>query len=71
MNIDTVAILSALTGLFFGALMGTALGIKDEAKKGRRKWEDLINRAMADAYRAGYADAKGEGKKRPSGNGGN
>ena len=68
MNIDTVAILSALTGLFFGALIGTALGIKDEAKKSQRKWESLINRAMSDAYKAGWVDALSEGKKRPSGN---
>jgi Na+/glutamate symporter len=68
MTIDTVAILSALVGLFFGALIGTALGIKDEAKKGRRKWEDLINRAMADAYKAGLADGSAKDKKRPSGN---
>lgn len=68
MNIDTVAILSVLIGLFFGALIGTALGIKDEAKKGRRKWEDLINRAMRDAYNAGYVDGSTKGTKRPSGN---
>lgn len=68
MNIDTVAILAALTGLFFGAIIGTALGIKDEAKKSQRKWESLINRAMSDAYKAGWVDALSEGKKRPSGN---
>lgn len=68
MNIDTVAILSALTGLFFGALIGTALGIKDEAKKARKHWQDLINRAMRDAYNAGYADGSAKGKARPSGN---
>ena len=68
MNIDTAIILAALVGLFFGAIIGTALGIKDEAKKSQRKWESLINRAMKDAYNAGYTDAKSEGKKRPSGN---
>ena len=68
MNIDTVAILAALTGLFFGAIIGTALGIKDEAKKSQRKWESVINRAMSDAYKAGWVDALSEGKKRPSGN---
>lgn len=68
MNIDTVAILAAFTGLFFGAIIGTALGIKDEAKKSQRKWESLINRAMSDAYKAGWVDALSEGKKRPSGN---
>jgi len=68
MNIDTVAILAALTGLFFGALMGTALGIRDEAKKSRSKWQELINRAMRDAYNAGYVDGSTKGQKRPSGN---
>jgi len=70
MTIETAVIVSALVGLFFGAIIGTALGIKDEAKKSQRKWEDLINRAMRDAYNAGYADGNGKGKKRPSGNGG-
>ena len=70
MTIETAVILSALVGLFFGAIIGAALGIRDEAKKSQRKWEDLINRAMVDAYNAGHADAKAEGKKRPSGNGG-
>ena len=68
MNIDTIAIISALVGIFFGAIIGTALGIKDEAKKSQRKWETLINRAMSDAYKAGWVDALSEGKKRPSGN---
>lgn len=70
MSIELAVTLAALVGLFFGAIIGTALGIKDEAKKSRRKWEHLINRAMKDAYNAGHADAKAEGKKRPSGNGG-
>ena len=68
MTIETAVILSALVGLFFGGVIGTALGIKDEAKKSQRKWEDLINRAMRDAYNAGVADGKGKGAKRPSGN---
>ena len=68
MTIEIAITLAALVGLFFGAIIGTALGIKDEAKKARKKWETLINRAMADAYNAGYVDAKAEGKKRPSEN---
>ncbi|HSG51282.1 MAG TPA: hypothetical protein VLA40_04165 [Rheinheimera sp.] len=68
MNIETAIILAALVGLFFGAIIGTALGIKDEAKKAERKWSNLVYRAMKDAYNAGYTDAKSEGKKRPSGN---
>lgn len=68
MNIDTVAILSASVGLFFGAIIGTAFGIKDEARKARRRWEHLINRAMRDAYNAGLADGTAKGKTRPSGN---
>jgi uncharacterized membrane protein YqgA involved in biofilm formation len=68
MSIETTVILTAVVGLFFGAIIGTAIGIKDEAKKSQRKWEDLINRAMRDAYNAGYADGKGKGTKRPSGN---
>lgn len=70
MNIETAIILAALVGLFFGAIIGTALGIKDEAKKSERKWANLINRAMRDAYNAGFADGSDKGKKRPSGNGG-
>lgn len=68
MSIELAVTLAALVGLFFGAIIGTALGIKDEAKKARKKWEDLINRAMRDAYNAGYIDGKGKGSKRPSGN---
>lgn len=68
MNIDTVAIMSALVGLLFGAIIGTSIGIKDEAKRARRKWENLINRAMHDAYNAGLADGTSKGKTRPSGN---
>mgnify|MGYP006935490331 CR=1 FL=1 len=68
MTIEIAITLAALVGLFFGGIIGTALGIKDEAKKSQRKWEDLINRAMRDAYNAGFADGKGKGTKRPSGN---
>lgn len=68
MSIEIAITLAALVGLFFGAIIGTALGIKDEAKRARRKWEDLINRAMKDAYAAGHADGSAKGTKRPSGN---
>lgn len=68
MNIDTVAVVSALVGLFFGTIIGTGFGIRDEAKRARAKWETLINSAMANAYQAGWVDAKAENKKRPSGN---
>lgn len=45
-------------GVFFGSILGTAHGVKDERKKAAK----LINAAMRDAYKAGYAD--GKSKKR-------
>lgn len=68
MNIDTVAIISAIVGLFFGTLIGTAFGIKDEAKKKNKHYARLINSAMENAYNAGFTDALTKGTKRPSGN---
>ena len=68
MNIETAIILSALVGLFFGGIIGTALGIKDEAKKKNAHYARLINSAMENAYNAGFTDASTKGKKRPSGN---
>lgn len=46
---------------------GFVIGIYDEKKKSRAKWESVINRAMRDAYNAGLADAAPR-IKRPSGN---
>ena len=68
MTIETAIILSALVGLFFGGIIGTALGIKDEAKKKNKHYSRLINSAMENAYNAGFTDALTKGKKRPSGN---
>lgn len=68
MNIDTIAIVSALVGLFFGTIIGTAIGIKDEAKKKNKHYARLINSAMENAYNAGYTDASTKGQRRPSGN---
>lgn len=68
MTIEIAVTLAAIVGLLFGAIVGMAWGIKDEAKKSRTKWETLINSAMANAYQAGWIDAKSEDKKRPSGN---
>lgn len=68
MTIDTVAIISAIVGLFFGTVIGTAFGIRDEAKKKNAHYARLINSAMENAYNAGYVDAKTAKAKRPSGN---
>lgn len=70
MTIEIAITLAALVGLFFGAIIGTALGIKDERKKKNAHYARLINSAMENAYNAGYTDASTKGKKRPSGNGG-
>lgn len=68
MSIEIAITLAALVGLFFGAIIGTALGIKDEAKKKNKHYARLINSAMENAYNAGYTDASTKGQKRPSGN---
>lgn len=70
LSIDQVALLAALTGVFFGALIGLARGIKQEARKARAHYTRLINSAMENAYNAGFTDAMTKGAKRPSGNGG-
>ena len=68
MSIEIAITLAALVGLFFGTIIGTALGIKDEAKKKNKHYARLINSAMENAYNAGYTDASTKGQKRPSGN---
>lgn len=68
MSIEIAITLAALVGLFFGTIIGTAIGIKDEAKKKNKHYARLINSAMENAYNAGYTDASTKGQKRPSGN---
>lgn len=70
MTLEIAITLAAIVGLFFGAVIGTAFGIKDEAKKKDKYYSNLIVDVMKDAYNAGKIDALTEGKKRPSGNGG-
>lgn len=70
MTLEIAITLAALVGLFFGAIIGTAIGIKDERKKKNAHYARLINSAMENAYNAGYVDAKTAKAKRPSGNGG-
>lgn len=68
MSIEIAITLASLVGLFFGTIIGTAIGIKDEAKKKNKHYARLINSAMENAYNAGYTDASTKGQKRPSGN---
>ncbi len=70
MTLEIAITLAALVGLFFGSLVGVAIGIKDERKKKNAHYTRLINSAMENAYNAGYVDAKTDKAKRPSGNGG-
>ena len=68
MTIEIAITLAALVGLFFGTLVGVAMGIKDERKKKNAHYTRLINSAMENAYNAGFTDASTKGTKRPSGN---
>jgi hypothetical protein len=68
LTIDQAVLIAIIAGICLGAIF--ALGFSKSQIKifkaaEAKKWGDLINLAMTNAYTAGYADGKGEGKKRP------
>lgn len=65
MTFDTWFLVATAIGVFFGAILGTAHGIKDEKKKREKYYHELTTRAMADAYNAGFIDGSNKGKARP------
>jgi hypothetical protein len=70
LSIDQAIILAILVGVIFGgasALIWTKSQIKEYKAKQEKKWSDLINLAMTNAYKAGLADGSAP-KTRPSGN---
>jgi uncharacterized membrane-anchored protein YhcB (DUF1043 family) len=71
LTIDQAVLLAIISGIIIGALIAlisTKSAVKTYKAEQSKKWSDLINMAMTNAYSAGYADGKSKGKPRPSGN---
>lgn len=71
LTIDQAVLLAIISGLVVGTtstLVATKSAIKTYKAEQSKKWSDLINMAMTNAYTAGYADGSAKGKARPSGN---
>ena len=69
LTIDQAVILAAIVGSVFGAFMAlyyTRELVEKYKATQYRKYADLINMAMSNAYTAGYTDGANAAKPRPS-----
>lgn len=51
-----------IVAFLLSVMVGFIIGVKDEANKNTKRYNNMINRAMRDAYNAGFID--GKSKKR-------
>jgi len=66
MLFNSIYWLSVTLVFILAIFCGFIIGITDEKKKSRAKWTSVINRAMTDAYNAGYTDGALKNQPRPT-----